>query len=157
MDTLSYVFLGALSGVFPGAPHSFPWPKAAKCCPGYPRLGFNFHFFLIIKTIVGRIAIILPQVFITSSILATPWPTDTCKVGILSSLVSDEETGAQKGAETSPRPQSPEVAEEGLEPRPSGPRALTICLLLAGTPLQGQCPGEERREFLVLDGACSHG
>ena len=69
----------------------------------------------------------------------------------------DEETGAQKGAETSPRPQSPEVAEEGLEPRPSGPRALTICLLLAGIPLQGRCPGEERREFLVLDGACSHG
>ena len=140
-----------LSRVFPGAPHSFPWPQASKCCPGYPRLGFNFHFFLIIKTIVGRI-VIIPQVFITSSILPTPWLTDTCRVGISSSIVSEEETGAQKGAETSARSYSPEVAEEGLEPKPSHPRALTTCRLLAGTPLQGQRPGEEeRRGFLVLD------
>lgn len=142
--------------MFPGAPHSFPWPKAAKCCPGYPRLGFNFHFFLIIKTIVRRIAIILPQVFIMSPILPTPWPTDTCKVGIPSSLVSDEEMGAQEGAETSPGSQSPKAAEEGLELKPSCPRALTVCHLLAETPLQGRHLGEEEpRGFLMLDGACS--
>ena len=92
-----------LSRVFPGAAHSFPWPQASKCCPGYPRLGFNFHFFLIRKTIVGRI-VIIPQVFITSSILPTPWLPDTCRVGILSPIVSEEETGPQKGAETSERP-----------------------------------------------------
>lgn len=141
-----------LSRVFPGAAHSFPWPQASKCCPGYPRLGFNFHFFLIRKTIVGRI-VIIPQVFITSSILPTPWLPDTCRVGISSPIVSEEETGPQKGAEMA-RSHSPEVAEEGLEPKPSHPRALTTCRLLAGTPLQGQRLGEERRGFLVLDGAC---
>lgn len=64
--------------------------------------------------------------------------------------------GAQKGAVTCPGSRSLQVAEVGLEPEPSCPKALTMYYLLAGTPLQGLSPGEEeRRGFGGLERACS--
>lgn len=65
---------------------------------------------------------------------------------------------AQKSAVTCPGSPSPEVAEVGLEPKPTCLKALTTYYLVTGTPLQGLSPGkEEQRVFLLLEGACSAG
>lgn len=152
----SWMFLGHSLMCVPGSSPFLSLAQSRQMLPWLPKTGIQLSLFPNNKNYSQRIVILLPQVFIMSPILPTPWPADTCKAGIPSSLVSDEEMGAREGAETSPRSQSPEAAEEGLELMPSCPRALTICHLLAGTPLQGRHLGEEEpRGFLMLDGACS--